>query len=93
MTDNTGFYREAALKNFTAEELKRADENYAYGANRFPTEHAEAASLIKAKGLTGHREIIGHYVDKKMPISPSAIKRIETYAQSTYVGPFGRGRK
>ncbi|WP_105404135.1 hypothetical protein [Neorhizobium sp. T7_12] len=79
--------------NFTDEELKKAQSNWDYVARRFPEEHREAESLIAARGLSGHREITAHYLANKSPITSSEIKRLETYAQSTYEGPFGRGKQ
>lgn len=86
-------YANSTRKNFTDAELRKAQENHSYVAKRFPKEFAESEALIKAKGLGGHREITAHYLANKSPIAPTAIKILQTFADSTYEGPFGRGRQ
>lgn len=93
MTSNYNKYVNATRANFTPEELRKAQENLAYGARRFPEEHARAMALIKERGLEGHREITDHYSRFKMPISESEIKTIALFADTTYAGAFGRGQQ
>lgn len=82
----------ATRANFSAEELRRAQENFAYVKTRFPKEHAESEALIAVKGLSGHREIHDWYARYKSPIPKERLNAIEQYADSTYAGAFGRGQ-
>ncbi|KQV14019.1 hypothetical protein ASC97_12490 [Rhizobium sp. Root1203] len=84
-------YAEAARATLTDEEIRRAGENFAYGAKRFPAEHAEAVALITAKGLAGHREVASYYASHKMPISARELSVIELYKDTSYAGAFGQG--
>jgi len=90
---NNQRYVNSTRKNFTDAELRKAQENHSYVANRFPEEFAESEALIKARGLGGHREITAHYLANKSPMDSHTIKLLQTYADSTYEGPFGRGRE
>ncbi|MBB3394470.1 hypothetical protein [Rhizobium sp. BK060] len=91
MGTNYNRYVNSTRANFSAEDLRKAQENLAYGARRFPEEHARAMALIKERGLEGHREITEHYSRFKMPMSESEIKTIALFADTTYKGAFNRG--
>jgi hypothetical protein len=86
-------YGRATMALFTPEQLKQADANYAYGAARFPAEHARAAASIKAKGLEHHREVVDWYLTKKMPIPDAVLSTIQVFRDSTYAGAFGKGEQ
>jgi hypothetical protein len=92
MTPKDKFGR-ATMALFTPEQLKQADANYAYGAQRFPAEHARAAASIKARGLEHHREVLQWYTEKKMPIPDEVLKTIQVFKDSTYAGAFGKGEQ
>ncbi len=91
MHKNEKRYTAATRANFSDEELRLARANWEWGAKRMPAEHAEAAALIEAKGLGGHREVTAYYLRNKMPISARELSAIEIYKDTTYAGPFGRG--